>query len=180
MPDLTPTEQPELAWSAEPTESDLTTEPGISAIEPAAWFKLASAIAGLIFWLLVIWLMITMCADSKRSASDSSSSLSSFTTPAVQPYETMPGDGTYGMGGIDGKNWGIWQSAGSSSRCQWSIRAVSRYTDGQVLDSGEVGPGVSARVNIQPLGETSLVTGETGGFRIVFMTGGCGSWRLAD
>lgn len=181
VPDYPPTEAAELAWSAEQSSDDSEdlTPRSNSALDT---LNLMKAVAGLVFWALVIWITVSMCSSSgdKPGASTDMPTSTSVTPSSISQYQTMPGDGTYSMGGIDGKDWGVWQSTGGAGICDWSVRAVNRYTAGRVFDSGEVGPNTPTRVSIQPLGDTSSITGEGHGSRLVFMTSGCGSWRLLD
>lgn len=192
LPDFTPTEHVALAWSAERPELDVEFPPSDgddgAAIppmpmpaEPRSQTRKTGTVL-VVFWLLMAAALLYSCSKSDDSTGGSPSSApTTITSPAPSQYETMPGDGTYAMGGADGKNWGIWESfGGSADNCQWSIRAVSRYTPGQVLDSGGTGTNLSTRVNIQPLPDSSGLTGEAHGFRVVFMTNGCGSWHLVD
>jgi hypothetical protein len=93
----------------------------------------------------------------------------------------MPGNGTYEMGGIDGKDWGVWQAEGAPSAvCEWSIRSVARYRGADILDSRQAGPGEKARVNIQADGDVDSSSGEIGDHRLVFMTHNCGAWRFVS
>lgn len=92
-------------------------------------------------------------------------------TASPADYSGMPGNGTYRMGGMDGKNWGLY-TAGGGPGCKWSITSVSPYRDGQELNSGTV-----PRADIEPDGDTNL-DGLIGDHRIVFMTNGCGAWHI--
>ncbi|MDV3131223.1 hypothetical protein [Mycobacterium sp. 29Ha] len=85
----------------------------------------------------------------------------------------MPHNGTYEMGGMDGKDWGPYVAEGGPD-CQWSIRSVAPYRPGIILDSGTL-----PQVNIQADGDVSTFTGLIDDdHRIVFMTSGCGAWQL--
>ncbi|MGV0656414.1 hypothetical protein ABQE48_21365 [Mycolicibacterium thermoresistibile] len=100
------------------------------------------------------------------------------TTPAADDHATIPGDGTHQMGGMDGKDWGVYEAT-ATSNCQWSIRSVARYRPGLVLDEGTAAPGETVRVNIQPDGKVSVWDGTINGdHRLVFMTNGCGKWQF--
>ncbi|MGH3555056.1 MAG: hypothetical protein ACRDT5_21215 [Mycobacterium sp.] len=128
--------------------------------------------------------LLSMCVDGRdNTAAPPSTSAKpkapppGTTTAAPPRNRTMPGDGTYPMGGVDGKDWGIWQSDGALDGCQWSIRAVSRYAGADVLDSGDAAPGEPVRVDIEPDGGVGVLTGEINGHRIVFATQGCASWH---
>lgn len=185
LPDVTPTEHVALAWSAERPELEFDDDTAIPPMpEPVRpqWQTRKTGTVLVVFWLFMAAALLYSCSKTDDSTGSSSPSpTASPTTPTPSPYRTMPGDGAYSMGGADGKDWGIWESfGGSADSCQWSIRAVSRYTPGQVLDSGEVGTNVSTRVSIQPLPDSSGLTGEAHGFRVVFITNGCGSWRIVD
>jgi hypothetical protein len=98
-------------------------------------------------------------------------------TEVAPEHEFMPGNGTYQMGGIDGKDWGVWQSDGAEAGCEWSINAVRRYEGGELLDSGQGAPGEHVRVDIEPDGGVGTLDGMIGDHRIVFMTNRCGPWR---
>jgi hypothetical protein len=75
------------------------------------------------------------------------------------------------MGGMDGKDWGVWQADGAPSGvCEWSIRSVARYRGADILESGQVGPREKARVNIQAGGDVDSWSGDIGDHRLVFMT----------
>lgn len=173
LPNLTPTEPSHLAWSAEQFEPEPNASAEPAGVRPGSARGRLALIGALGF---AVWLLVTMCSSN----GDHSTSPSMSAAPSAPPtHETMPGDGTYSIGGIDGKDWGVWESVGGADNhgCQWSIRAVNRYTAGQILDSGETGVNLQTRVNIQPLPDSSSITGESHGFRVVFMTSGCGSWR---
>lgn len=90
----------------------------------------------------------------------------------------MPGNGTYEMGGMDGKDWGPYEAT-ATGNCQWSIRSVARYRAGLILDEGTAAPGETVRVNIQPDGDVSSTSGMIDDdHRLVFMTNGCGKWQF--
>jgi hypothetical protein len=94
--------------------------------------------------------------------------------------QTMPGDGTFKMGGIDGKDWGLYQAT-ATGNCERSIRSVARYRPGLILDSGAAGPGEAVRVNIQSDGHVDSWSGEfNDDHRLVFMTNACGAWHFAS
>lgn len=190
LPDLRPTERVDhLAWSAEQPEPDhdflayADNSAAIPPMPPPANPQSQARKTGAVlvaFWLVMAVALLYSCTKSEDSTGASLSSSAPPSSPPPPPFKTMPGDGTYNMGGADGKDWGIWESSGGSANCQWSIHAVSRYTPGQALDSGGAGMNQQVRVSIQPLPDSSGVTGESHGFRVVFMTNGCGSWRLVD
>ena len=89
------------------------------------------------------------------------------TSAAPSPWKLIEGDGTHKMGGLDGKYWGVWQARNPSGSCVWSVRLVRPHTGALVLDEGD---GTAARVSVQPVD----------GGRVVFMTSGCGTWRMVD
>ncbi|WP_255795320.1 hypothetical protein [Mycobacteroides abscessus] len=89
----------------------------------------------------------------------------------------MSGNGTFNLGGADGKNWGVYEVS-AIGNCQWSIRSVARYREGWILDSGTAAAGERVTVDIQPDGNVNSFTGQIDGdHRLVFMTSGCGTWR---
>ena len=144
--------------------------------------RIATALVVLVFAVIVAWAYSG--ASRERSTQDTSSRTT--TMYAISPTSTlppepeyMPRDGTYHMGGIDGKNWGIWESDGASGArtCEWSVRRVNSDAGADILDSGETKPGQKTRVDIEPDGEANMWTGEIGGNRIVFLTNGCQPWR---
>ncbi|WP_307789611.1 hypothetical protein [Mycolicibacterium baixiangningiae] len=111
------------------------------------------------------------------TSSDDNSS-SGPTTPYEHEY--MPGNGTHEMGGVDGKNWGVYEAT-ATGNCQWSIRSVARYRPGLILDEGAASPGQVVRVNIQPDGDVDSWSGQIDDdHRLVFMTNGCGAWHFAS
>ena len=86
--------------------------------------------------------------------------------------------GTYELGGIDGKNCGVWQADGAPSGvCKWSIRSVARYRGADILESRQAGTREKARVNIQADGDVDSWSGDIGVHRLVFMNN-CGAWRF--
>ncbi|SHQ74720.1 Uncharacterised protein [Mycobacteroides abscessus subsp. abscessus] len=89
----------------------------------------------------------------------------------------MSGNGTFKLGGVEGKNWGVYE-ARATGNCQWSIRSVARYREGWILDSGTAATGEKVTVDIQPDGDVNSFTGQINDdHRLVFMTNGCGIWR---
>lgn len=97
--------------------------------------------------------------------------------PDPDSPSVMVGNGTFKLGGVDGKNWGVY-AATATGNCQWSIRSVAPYRDGWILDSGTAAPGENVSVNIQSDGDVNSFTGEIDGdHRLVFMTNSCGTWR---
>jgi hypothetical protein len=100
--------------------------------------------------------------------------------PAAGDHATIPGDGTHQMGGMDGKDWGVYQATAIGS-CQWSIRSVAHYRPGLILDEGTAASGEPVRVNIQPDGDVSTFDGTIDDdHRLVFMTNGCGKWEFVS
>ncbi len=96
----------------------------------------------------------------------------------VDDTDYIPGNGYHNIGGLDGKYWGIWQSTGSPNECTWSIRLTSPNYGATILDQGGSAANTPVRVNIQPPGDVSSLTGEIdGGGRIVLQTSGCGAWK---
>ena len=96
----------------------------------------------------------------------------------------MAGNGTHEMGGADGKNWGVWESDGTTGvvpgkNCTWSIRSVAQYRPGIVLDEGEAPAGEIVQVSIEPDGDVNSFDGTIGddNHRLVFMTNNCGAWK---
>lgn len=83
------------------------------------------------------------------------------------------------LGGVEGRNWGVWESEGASDtgKCEWSIRRVRPDAGADVLDSGQAAPGEKARADIEPDGDVDTSSGEIDAHRIVFMTSGCLPWR---
>lgn len=132
----------------------------------------AFVIAGVV--LLVIMAQCSSNDSSERSA-DSKPTTSKPREP--YPHQTMPGDGWHLMGGVDGKDWGLWEATGSSVACKWSIRATHPYSAAEILREGESAPGQRAQANIVPFARPSSITGEIDGYRVGFQTNGCGSWK---
>jgi hypothetical protein len=92
----------------------------------------------------------------------------------------MPGDGGYQMGGLDGRDWGVWRATAPGPRgCSWSIRSVSQYADSRVINTGEAAAGKPVQVDIEPDGNVEA-SGLIGDHRIMFQTSGCGAWHLAS
>ncbi|OBB33578.1 hypothetical protein A5792_10675 [Mycolicibacterium peregrinum] len=94
------------------------------------------------------------------------------TTEAIDPWKSMPNDGTFKMGGVDGKNWGVWKSDGARADdgCEWSIRVIDPNGPAIVLDEGTTGRNQNAQVAINPVK----------GANIVFVTNGCQPWSIVD
>ncbi len=157
-----------------------TDEPSPKGDAVVASLNLAAAIAKLIFVTLVAGVVVYACSSANNDHKAAGDTTNSPTTTATPPESIMLGNGTYNMGGIDGKYWGIWSTGPVPSRCVWSIVAQSGYSPASVLDHGISEPGEIAQVNIQPLGDSSALTGESHGIRLRFITSGCGTWRLMD
>lgn len=147
--------------------------------------------SGIGWWIVaavLAFIAFSSCNDSDDRSSDkaksgSSTTASSRPTTSRAPYEHqhMPGNGYHNIGGVDGKDWGVWQSTGSPQPCSWSIRLTDPYGPATILREGTADPGQSVRVTINPPGDVSSISGvvkATGG-RVVFQTSGCGSWTLA-
>lgn len=90
-------------------------------------------------------------------------------------YDSIPANGTHQMGGMDGKNWGVW-SATAAGDCTWSVRAVFPDAPGEVLQEGTATAGERVRVVINPPGDVDLDGMVDDTYRLVFMTSGCGPW----
>lgn len=118
--------------------------------------------------------------DTKPANSPGTSSAASATEqPDPDDHATMVGNGTFNLGGMDGKDWGVYQAT-ATGNCQWSIRSVARYRPGLILDEGTGGPGEQVTVNVQPDGDVSTFSGEIDDdHRLVFMTNGCGTWSMS-
>lgn len=118
--------------------------------------------------------------DSGTASDTTSASRPTATAPAApSPHRYMPGDGYHNMGGIEGKDWGVWRSAGGSGPCEWSIRLVNPYSGALILEEGTAGPGQPAVAEVWPPGDTSAISGKIDGdMRVVFATHGCGAWKL--
>ncbi|MGQ9349721.1 hypothetical protein [Mycolicibacterium gilvum] len=143
---------------------------------PGLWIVGAAVIIGVI---------ATKCGGDdpladKRTAEPSPPSTSRTISSGPDPHEVMNGDGYHKMGGIDGKNWGVWLTPRAPTECTWSIRLTSPYTGATILNEGHAPPGQGVRVSIQPPGDVSSISGEIDGGRVVFQTTGCGAWRLAS
>jgi hypothetical protein len=134
------------------------------------------------------FLLVGACAtilvanDDKKSVTNSPGS-SESSNPVEQPDRSDPaamvGNGSFNIGGVDGKEWGVYETIATGS-CQWSIRSVSRYREGLIVDTGAGNPGETLTVNIQPDGDVRTFTGEIDDdHRLVFMTNGCGTWRMS-
>ncbi len=101
-------------------------------------------------------------------------------TPPADDHATMPGNGTHEMGGMDGKDWGVYEAT-ATGNCQWSIRSVARYRPGLILDEGAAAPGETVQVNIQPDGDVGTFDGMIDDdHRLVFMTNSCGNWHFVS
>lgn len=77
--------------------------------------------------------------------------------PDPDSPSVMAGNGTFEFGGVDGKNWGVYEAT-ATGNCQWSIRSVAPYRDGWILDSGTAAPGEIVSVNIQSGGDLNSFT----------------------
>lgn len=138
----------------------------------------------IIGWLAALLFVAYLIGGTHSSkSSDPSAHDSTHTTAtskAAAPQMIMPGDGIHNIGGMDGKNWGIWEAT-APGQCEWSIREVRTYAAGEITDEGTADPGQTVRVNIQPDGNVSVFTGMIDDdHRIVFMTHGCGAWRFIN
>lgn len=128
------------------------------------------------FFAMGACVTILVATNDKKPAGNGSDTNAA---PPPDPSEpsTIVGNGTFNLGGVDGKNWGAYEAT-ATGNCQWSIRSVARYRSGLILDSGSAAPGEKVTVNIQADGDVSAVSGEIDDdHRLVFMTNGCGTWR---
>lgn len=116
--------------------------------------------------------------STDHAGSHSASSPSSESAPSKSQY--MPGNGTYKMGGVNGNDWGVYTATvpADSAGCRWSIRSVAEYRDGEILREGTGTSGQEVSADIEPDGKVGWTDGMIGDHRLVFMTSGCGSWRL--
>jgi hypothetical protein len=130
------------------------------------------------FILLGACVAILVTSNSDKSTPTPATPGQAAPPPGPNDHDAIPGNGTYQMGGIDGKDWGVYEAT-ATGNCAWSIRSVARYRPGDVLDSGTARAGERVRVNIQPDGDVNSFTGEIGDHRLVFMTNSCGTWQLA-
>lgn len=138
-------------------------------------------------WILAAFVAFIVIGNLGDDDKDESASRPTETTssqakpqPAATSYGTIPGNGTHQIGGMDGKNWGVYTATvPAGSTCQWSIRSVAPYRGGEILNEGQAGAGETVRASIQPDGSVSAITGLIDDdHRIVFMTSGCGSWEV--
>jgi hypothetical protein len=122
--------------------------------------------------------MVAVSSQDDSSTGKTTPGQASPTTPSFDDHTTMPGNGTHEMGGMNGRDWGVYEAT-ATGNCQWSIRSVARYRPGLILDEGTAAPGQTVRVNIQPDGDVSSWDGIIDGdHRLVFMTNGCGKWEF--
>src|ERR1700736_1848914 len=68
--------------------------------------------------IVLVLFLIGRCSDGENQSSQTppSASPSQSVSPTSKepfPTEYMPGNGTYEMGGVDGKDWGVWQADGA-------------------------------------------------------------------
>lgn len=136
---------------------------------------IAGSVAAVILGAM-LWEGCTKDADTRSTSTPETTT--TLKAPVVSEFEVMPGDGTYNMGGMDGKNWGTWASVPQATGCVWSVRAVNPQAPAMELDSGMAEPTERARVTINPPGDVSLGGDIDGTYQVVFITRGCGSWRL--
>lgn len=131
------------------------------------------------FFLVGGCVAVMVAVSSQEDSSTSPTTPGQAAPPApADEHTTMPGNGTYEMGGMDGKDWGPYEAV-ATGNCQWSIRSVARYRAGLILDEGTAAPGETVRVNIQPDGDVSTWDGMIDDdHRLVFMTNGCGTWQF--
>lgn len=110
--------------------------------------------------LAVVFVSAVVAVFSVLSAVTGSDQSAGSTSPSTssQAWKVMAGNGTHPMGGMDGKNWGVW-TATPPTPCEWSIRAVRTYAAGEILNEGSAEPGVPVRVNIQADGNVGNAPG---------------------
>ncbi len=124
--------------------------------------------------------MVAMSGHHDSSTGPTTPGQAAPAAPTFDDHATIPGNGTHQMGGMDGRDWGVYQAT-ATGNCQWSIRSVARYRGGLVLDEGSAAPGETVRVNIQPDGDVNTWDGTINGdHRLVFMTNSCGKWQLVN
>lgn len=124
--------------------------------------------------------MVAVSSEDGSSTGTTTPGQSAPAAPAVDDHATIPGNGTHEMGGMDGKDWGVYEAT-ATGNCQWSIRSVAPYRPGLILDEGSAAPGEVVRVNIQADGDVSSWDGMIDDdHRLVFMTNGCGKWQFVS
>lgn len=132
-------------------------------------------------FFLVGGCVAVMVAVSSEDDSSTGTTTPGQAAPAAPPFDdhaTIPGNGTHEMGGMDGRDWGVYEAT-VTGNCKWSIRSVARYRPGLILDEGTAAPGETVRVNIQPDGDVNSWDGIIDSdHRLVFMTNGCGKWQF--
>jgi hypothetical protein len=133
--------------------------------------------------ILVFVVLLANSGNDKKTDNEASSSFASsapITTATFDTHDTMNHNGTWEMGGMDGRDWGVYKTTvPAGSACTWSIRSVARYRPGVILDEGTAGAGEVVRVSIEPDGDVSTFSGMIDDdHRLVFMTSGCGSWTM--
>lgn len=122
--------------------------------------------------------MVAVSSKDDSSTGTTTPGQAAPAAPPVDDHATMSGNGTHEMGGMDGKDWGVYEAT-ATRNCQWSIRSVARYRPGLILDEGTATPGDTVRVDIQPDGDVSSWDGTINDdHRLVFMTSGCGKWEF--
>lgn len=141
--------------------------------------NIGSIIKALFILGVVVYFGVTMCGGEKRNTTSTNRSSGQTTSTSSHPPTNawMPGDDTYSMGGVDGRDWGVWTATvPSGGRCSWSILSVTRYRGTEILDGGSGEPGEQVRVDIEPDGDVGTFDGMIGDHRIMFRTYGCGPW----
>jgi hypothetical protein len=124
--------------------------------------------------------MVAVSSQDDSSTGTTTPGQAAPPAPPADEHATIPGNGTHEMGGMDGKDWGVYEAT-ATGNCQWSIRSVARYRPGLILDEGTAAPGETVRVNIQADGDVSTWDGMIDDdHRLVFMTNGCGRWQFAS
>lgn len=109
--------------------------------------------------------------DGEQWKPDTAASSSVPTEDDGPAWKRIP-SGTHEMGGMNGKNWGVWETGGArgDDGCNWSVRMIDPNGPAIVLDEGTAGRGENVRVVVNP------IRGE----KLVFMTSGCETWKFVD
>jgi hypothetical protein len=134
------------------------------------------------FFLVGGCVAVMVAVSSQDDSSTGTKTPGQAAPPAASAddHATIPGNGTHEMGGMDGKDWGVYETT-ATGNCQWSIRSVARYRPGLILDEGTAAPGETVQVNIQADGDVGTFDGMIDNdHRLVFMTNGCGKWRFVS
>jgi len=141
------------------------------------WLDSGKKVSLFVMTGIAVLVMAAQCGTGDDTKSDADSKPTTSKPQEPYPHQTMPGDGWHLMGGVDGKDFGLWEASGSTTPCKWSIRATHPYSAAQILREGESAPGQRAQANIVPFARPSSITGEIDDYRVGFQTNGCGSWK---